>query len=107
MRYWLVPILVCAGSAPSHALDLIYNYSTPFVSVTTGVQTGQNNTLTTQQNGPVNIYVVQQLALGKPSDKLSNDATVYQAGKVDIVNLGQHIMTSPVKPLAPLSFSQP
>lgn len=107
MKYWIIPIFVCAGCAPSQALDLIYNYTTPFVTVTTGVQTGQHNTLNTQQNSPVNIYAVQQIAVGKPTDKLSNDATVSQAGRVDVVNLGQHIMTSPVKPLAPLSLSQP
>lgn len=107
MKYWLVPLLVCASSAPSCAMDLIYSYSTPSVSVITGVQAGEHNTLDTQQNSRVNIYAVQQLAFGKTDANRSNDATVLQSGPVDIVNLGQHIFTSPVKPLAPLSLSQP
>ena len=107
MKYWLAPLLVCASSAPSYALDLIYGYSTPYVNVITGVQAAEHNTLNTVQNGPVNIYAVQQLAFGKPDAKLSNNATVQQTGPVDIVNLDQHIVTSPIKPLAPLSLSQP
>ncbi len=107
MKYWLVPIFVFVGGTPSYALDIIYNFGNPFVAVTTGMQIGQHNTLTTQQNAPVNAYAVQQLAVGKPDASLSNDATVMQAGRVNLINSNQLIMTLPVYSLAPFSLSQP
>ncbi|WP_363347195.1 hypothetical protein [Methylocystis echinoides] len=103
MKYWLIPILVCIGAAEAQAQ--VYTYSTPFVTVTTGVQAGQNNVISTQQSAPVNIFAVQQLAVGKPNEKLSNDATVVQTGPKDFVNLGQHIVT--FNNLSPFSTSQP
>ncbi len=107
MKYWLVPIFVFVGGTPSYALDIIYSFGNPFVAVTTGMQIGQHNTLTTQQNAPVNAYAVQQVAVGTPDAHLSNDATVVQAGRVDLVNLSQRVVTSPVYSLAPFSLSQP
>ncbi len=107
MKYWLVPILVIVGGTPSYASDIIYSFGNQFVAVTTGMQVGQHNTLTTQQNAPVNAFAVQQVAVGKPDAHLSNDATVMQAGQVDLVNLNQRVVTSPINSLAPLSFAQP
>lgn len=87
MKYWLVPILVFVGGTPSYATDIIYSFGNQFVAVTTGMQVGQHNTLTTQQNAPINAYAVQQVAVGTPD--VSNDATVKQAGRVNLVSLSQ------------------
>ncbi len=108
MKYWLIPVLLCAGAAQAHADSFLglgtspgligVNISNPLVSATAGVQLGQHNTLNTQQHSLVNFVGVQQIAIGKAGSSLSNDATVGQFGAQSYTGLGQHIESLPPMP---------
>lgn len=103
MKYWIVPVLLCAGAAQAQAggfLSLNPNFigvviRNPLLSATAGVQLGQNNSVNADQRSVVNFFGVQQVAIGKAGDKLGNDAAVGQIGSQNYVGLGQHIESLP------------
>ncbi len=106
MKYWIVPVLVCAGVAQAHAGGFLggnstfvgVNMTNPLVSAKAGVALGQNNSDNTTQNSLVNAYAVQNVAFGKPGSNLSNDSTVKQSGIANYAGVGQHIETLPPMP---------
>ncbi len=128
MRYWIIPVLVCAGAAQAHAGSFIgANINNPIVSVKAGAALGQTNSDTTTQNSFINAYAVgsvaagsnpsnnttvsqkgavnaaasQSIALGngKPGSHLSNTTTVKQTGPIDYANVGQDIQSLSVMPM--------
>lgn len=113
MKYWIIPVLLCASAAQAHADGLLglgtspgligVRINNPLVSATAGVQLGPHNTLDTQQHSVVNFVGVQQVAIGKAGSSLSNDATVGQYGPQSYTGLGQHIESLPPFP----SFGHP
>lgn len=115
MKYWLIPILFCAGVAQAHAGQaggsfagglVVFtpsfigtNISSKPLSATAGVQLQQNNNLNVQQNSLVDFVGVQQVSLGKAGSSQSNTATVGQyGGPAQYVGLGQHIESLPPMP---------
>ncbi len=108
MKYWLIPVLICAGASQAHA-DFLgmgsqpgligVNIHNPLVSATAGVQFGPHNNLDVQQHSLANFVGVQQVAIGKPGSSLSNNAGVTQVGAQSYTGLGQHIETVPSLPV--------
>ncbi len=108
MKYWLIPVLICAGAAQAHAQAPLglggapgligVNIHNPLVSATAGVEFGPHNNLDVQQNSLANFVGVQQVAIGKPGSSLSNNASIGQSGAQNYTGLGQHIQTLPVMP---------
>ncbi len=111
MKYWLIPLLVCAGAAQANAQQaggiggagglfvltpnfIGTNFHSKPVSVTAGAGVGPNNNLDVQQNSLVNAVGVQQIATGK-GNNLSNNANVVQSGQANYVGLGQQNLGKP------------
>ncbi len=129
MKYWIIPVLVCAGAAQAHAGSFLgANINNPIVNLKAGVSAGPTNSDSTTQNSLVNGYAVQNLAVGgsspsnnttvkqkglvnayagqnialyngAPGSTPSNTTTVKQAGPFDYAGVGQHIQSLPVMPM--------
>ncbi len=129
MKYWIIPVLICAGAAQAHAGSFLgANINNPIVNLKAGVSAGPTNSDTATQNSLVNAYAVQNLAVGsnpsndttvkqkglvnayagqsiainngKPGSNSSNTTNLKQAGPIDYANVGQHIESLPVMPMS-------
>ncbi|WP_363347179.1 hypothetical protein [Methylocystis echinoides] len=106
MKYWLIPLLVCAGAGQAQAQGFIsvspsfigVNINNPLLGAVAGVQFGQHNDLDVKQNSLTNFVGVQQVSIGKAGSSQSNTAGVTQVGNQSYTGLGQHIESLPPLP---------
>jgi len=99
MKYWILPLLICLGVSGAKADPLtgdhLYNYNSPLINITTGVQIGQQNTIQRNQTGYANVFGVEQISILRPGQNGGNDAVVTQLGTNNVTSIGQTIIGTP------------
>lgn len=99
MKYWTLSFLLCLGVSGASADPLtgnhLYNYNSPLLNMTTGVQIGQQNTIQRNQNGVVNVFGVEQISILRPGQNGGNDAVITQLGANNVTSVGQTIVGAP------------
>ena len=81
----LVAVLAAcaAGDAQAGSLSYVYSVRSPYLSLTTGVQLGNNNKIVANQHSAINVFAVTQIgpkdyAKVNQSGRLNNSANIVQ-----------------------------
>lgn len=99
MKYWILPFVLCVGASEAYAQPLlgdhVYDFNSPLINLTTGVQLGTQNNITRNQVAPVNVYGVEQVSLLPWGQNGGNNAKVTQLGTTNVTSVGQTIVGVP------------